>query len=142
MKRIYTLILLLGCFGCCQSALHAQTYVMTDCLEAFSIDLPLNFDEFEQDDGLNLSDMPVLRYLRDDQYTLWYRFEAKESGTFQYSVWTTNRVDRFQSVLYQYNGDTFCRDLVDGKVVAIESVNSEHIADSEKRNAAIITTQL
>lgn len=142
MKRVYILILLLGSLGCCQSVLHAQTYVMTDCLEAFNIDLPLNFGEFEQGDSLNLSDMPVLRYLRADQYTLWYRFEAQESGTLQYAVWTTNRVDRFQSVLYEYNGDTFCRDLVDGNAVIMQSVRSEHLTDSDKHVSPIITNQL
>lgn len=134
-------MLLLTALWFCQPTLQAQTYVMTDCLEAFSIDLPLNFDEFEQDEAFNLSEMPVLRYLRDDQYTLWYRFEAQQSGTLQYAVWTTNRVDRFQSVLYKYNGDSFCRDLVDGKVQAVKSTDSEHMADSKEPEAAIITNQ-
>lgn len=124
MNRYLTFILSIALLWSGNQRVQCQSHTLTDCLSAFQVEFPLDTNAFQQlvpDSG---GQHPVLRYMSEDQFTYWYSIKANASDTLQYTVYPTNAIDQFQTVLYQYNDTSFCKDLVHGRIEEKEAVQN------------------
>lgn len=125
MKRYLTFLLNITLLWSGHDKGFSQTHVLTDCLSAFQVEVPTEMEAFQQlvpDTG---DHYPVLKYLADDQFTYWYTIKANASDTLNFTVFPTHKNDQFQTVMYQYNDTSFCRDLVHGRVAEKSLIQSE-----------------
>lgn len=124
MNRYLTFILNIALLWSGHEHAQCQSPVMTDCLSAFQVEFPLDttaFKELVSDSG---GQHPVLRYMSEDQFTYWYSIKANASDTLRYTVFPTNATDQFQTVLYQYNDTSFCKDFVHGRIEEKDAVQN------------------
>ena len=80
----------------------AQAEVKANCLQPYE----LNFTK----DGLPAQ--KHIRYSDHDDHTFWYRINTAESEKFSYEVQSLDDGDNFDIYFYQYDGNSFCRNLI------------------------------
>jgi outer membrane protein OmpA-like peptidoglycan-associated protein len=84
-----------------------------ECINMFTINFPIS-DAALSNNKIIVSDQHVnaIYYLYQDKYTFWYKFVATESMNIDFSVSPSNSKDRYQAVVYNYQGADFCEKLV------------------------------
>lgn len=103
----------------------AQERFMSDCFSALKIEVPF-LSALPKTARLDSSDVTVVNYLVEDQYTFWYQISSATSDTLHYSVWASDTTDVFKTMLYQSNDSAFCQQLVSGNISA-EQVFQSHV---------------
>ncbi|MEQ8324727.1 MAG: OmpA family protein [Vicingaceae bacterium] len=93
----------------------AQAEVKINCLQPFELEFsksaPLRSDKW-------------IRYNDHDDHTFWYKIKSKDSEKFSYRVLSLDDQRNFDIYFYQYNGNSFCRNLIQDnlELIAIEDL--------------------
>ena len=58
-------------------------------------------------------------YLYQDKYTFWYKFISDTDEDFNFSILPTNRTDRYEVIVYEFEGKNFCEALVNQNLKAM-----------------------
>ncbi len=104
-------------------ALLSQNTPGSDCMNMFRIQYPIN-DAVLSDNQIKVAEKTVnaIYYLYQDKYTFWYKYEVQEDMKIEFSVSPTNTKDRYQAVVYKYEGSDFCEKFVN---TALEPITME-----------------
>jgi len=76
-----------------------------DCIHPKTISIPLN-ENMEQDY------LEKIYYQKEDNYTYWYKVSVESSCQLTYYLNPINSEDDYGVLVYKYEGDGFCNDLV------------------------------
>ena len=88
-----------------------------------------------------MSDVAVnaVYYLYQDKYSFWYALQTNRDITINYAVLPSRREDRYESIVYRYDGEDFCKALVEQNVRAL-GVERTPIADMGENEFLYLNT--
>ena len=89
------------------------------CIQAQEIKLPLSSNDFSDSQVLR-NDVTVnaLYYLYQDKYTFWYKITSSVTDTLHFSALPSVSTDRYEALVFRYDGPDFCDYFVSGKAAA------------------------
>lgn len=82
----------------------SQANVKVNCLQPFELDFSKDRNELYEE--------KYIKYSNHDEHTFWYKINTKESEKFAYSFSSLDGQDNFDIYFYQYEGNNFCRNLI------------------------------
>lgn len=81
-----------------------QSYVKANCLQPFELDFSkISVDAYSE---------KYIKYSDHDAHTFWYKINTTESEKFGYSFSSLDDQDNFDIYFFQYEGNSFCRNLI------------------------------
>ena len=81
-----------------------QANVKVNCLQPFELDLSKDNNELYEEKYIHYND--------HDDHTFWYKINTNESEKFGYTISSLDEQDNFDIYFYQYEGNSFCRNLI------------------------------
>jgi len=81
-----------------------QSHVKANCLQPFELD----FSKGEK----SSYEEKYIKYSDHDAHTFWYKINTTESEKFGFSFSSLDGQDNFDIYFYQYEGNSFCRNLI------------------------------
>ncbi len=95
-------------FAIAVSCFYLQAQENVDCFHPTKITIP--FVSLQKDGNLE-----KINYQTDDKYTFWYKITATKSTILKYQLMLINGNDSYTIMIYKFNGNNFCNDVIKHK---------------------------